>query len=281
MAPKRFDRFMVAVELASNSKVARLDDREFRCLLQGVWPLAAKSRPRGFLAVASQPATAADVANQARCPRRVAERTLEKMRSLNMLERDEATGLEHVHDWEEINPDPKADRTAADRQRRFRERHNGDSNGVTSNEKTLRNGGEVKKGKEGAKAPSSSGADRADRERAKATEDDRHLCRLLAELIRASNPKAKVRSDAAWLRDMRLLRERDANPSRDIERLIRWTFTDKHRDAVFWASTIQSPAGLREHFAQIWAKMQAATSPGAATGQVESSESFLARRSAG
>lgn len=121
MAPHGFDRFMVSIHLGSNPKVGRFTDREFRCLVTGVWTLAAESKPRGYLAIAGAAATADDVARRAHCSRATAHVTLLRMRSLGMLETDE-TGLEHVHDWEVLNPAPKVDRTAAERQRRRRAR---------------------------------------------------------------------------------------------------------------------------------------------------------------
>lgn len=111
----------------------------------------------------------------------------------------------------------------------------------------------------------------------KASDEDRANCRLFAELLKAFNPKAKIKSSAEWLKQMRLLREQDGNSAAEIDQAIRWVFTDPGRDARFWARTIQSPGGLREHFAQIWAQMTA-EKPGAP--QIESSASMLARRGA-
>jgi hypothetical protein len=116
------------------------------------------------------------------------------------------------------------------------------------------------------------------RERDKATDDDRRLCRTLAEHIRSRNPKAKIGSDTEWLRSMRLLRDRDKQTPDEIDRLIRWTFTDTSKDAQFWAKTIESPASLREHFARMWGQMVA--TPLAAVPSVEDSSAYLARRGA-
>jgi hypothetical protein len=85
---------MVAVDISTNPKIGRLTDPEFRCLVTGVWPLAAKSDPRGYLLVGRHPATERDVSHQARCAVSVARRTLSKLRELGMLERDEQTGWE-------------------------------------------------------------------------------------------------------------------------------------------------------------------------------------------
>lgn len=113
---------MVAVELGSNAKVGRLTDAEFRCLVTGVWALAAKAPIRGYLLVGEHPAEPGDVARQAHCTIAVAKRTLTRARTLGLVELDEETGCERVHDWEHINPAPKSDPTAAERMRRYRSR---------------------------------------------------------------------------------------------------------------------------------------------------------------
>jgi hypothetical protein len=128
---------------------------------------------------------------------------------------------------------------------------------------------------------SSSGAERADKESRKATDDDLTNCRLFGELARSRNPKVKIPKAktgewATWLREMRLLRSADENSPADIERVIRWLFTDPSQDAMFWGTTIQAPSGLREHFAQVWGKMNAA--PLRSVPKVESSADYLARR---
>lgn len=128
---------------------------------------------------------------------------------------------------------------------------------------------------ETAKAVSSSAASRTDQERERASDEDKANCRLFIKLLREHNPKAPIKSESEWLRQMRLLRERDDNSGAEIGRLIRWMFTNTGKDARFWASTIQSPAGLREHFAQVWAKMTMAATDAP---NVESSTALLARR---
>lgn len=86
----------------------------------------------------------------------------------------------------------------------------------------------------------------------KATEEDRALCRLLAELALERNPKFKVKSRGRWLTDMRLLRDRDGNSAAEIEEALRWVFGHS-----FWGGVIQSPGNLRDHFSQIWDQMGA------------------------
>lgn len=124
-------------------------------------------------------------------------------------------------------------------------------------------------GSDATDSASKDGLSDRDVERGKASDEDRRLCRLLAEHMRRRNPKAKIGSETSWLRSMRLLRERDGNTPGEIEQLITWLFTDPGDDADFWAGTIQSPKGLREHFGTVWGKMhpRAAGRRPAATGQ--------------
>lgn len=136
---------------------------------------------------------------------------------------------------------------------------------------------------EGAKAPSS-GADRADREMGKASEEDRANLRSFIKLGRDRNPKMKVPAAGTntlgdWFSQMRLLRERDGNAADEIASVIQWLFTDPGKDANFWGSTVAAPSGLREHYPQIWAKMKAQGN-GHKSPSVESSADFLARRGA-
>lgn len=140
---RAFDRFMVDIELGSNPKIGRLNDREFRCLVCGVWALAAKATPRGYLTVAGQPATEQDIAHQGRCSRSVARVTLARLRELGMVEMDSERGLEFCHDWTSLNPEPRPDRTNVERQRRYRAARNAVTNGsvttaeVKEKEKTV------------------------------------------------------------------------------------------------------------------------------------------------
>ena len=118
--PPTFDRFMIAVELGHNQKILRFSDAEFRCLITGVWALAAKTKPRGCLTVGGQPATERDIAGQAHCSVAIAKRTIDKMRALGMLEYDSDCDWFRVHDWDDVQPAPKKDPTNAARQRRHR-----------------------------------------------------------------------------------------------------------------------------------------------------------------
>lgn len=160
---------MVWIELSSNLKIGRLNDAQFRCLVTGIWAVAAKANPRGYLIVVGEPATADDIARQARCKPLIARQTLQIARSSELVEMDDELGVEFVHDWWEINPDPKPDPTNAERQARWRERRraarnaerNAASNAASNAPVTVRvtheiTGTEVKeKEKVGANAPTS------------------------------------------------------------------------------------------------------------------------------
>lgn len=275
MGRKAFDKFFVDGELGGNPKIGRLTDAQFRCLVTGVWTLAAKASPRGYLVVAGDPFTAQDVAHQAHCSIAVARSTIDKLRRMEMIELDDETGLEFCHDWWTLNPDPKQDSTNAERQARYRDRHNASSNGGSN---AVTNGQVTPPEVEERANALSSGAERAARENEKASDEDRANCRRFSELILQRNPKAKIPKGgtgeyAAWLSSMRLLRTADGNTADEIRRGMEWAVADE-----FWGATIQAPSGLREHFPQIWAKMLAAATPKNGAAQVESIEAYAARK---
>lgn len=269
---RKFDRYMVVVGAGRNRKFARLTDSERCAHFLGVLSVAAQSPRRGYLLVTDgEEAGPEEIASEAGVTVKVAESTMSKLMRVGVLKRDDDVGAWFVHDWNDVNPSPGAERT-----RRWR-----DASGDVSGDGAVTNGRhtnvtetspEVRSKKERAKALSSD----ADRAEEKATEDDVRLCRLLGELAKARNPKFKVKSKSRWLTDMRLLRERDGNDPAEIEAAIRWAFTDTGRDAQFWADVLQSPSNLREHFPQVWAKMKAA--PHLRAVPVEDSAAFLARR---
>lgn len=117
---KPFDRVMVHVEIAHHLKLRKLTDAERWAFVAGVLPIAAKSEMRGALTVGRAPAEAEDVAHQARVSVRVARSCLDKLRAVGLLERDGE--VEWVHDFEQWNPEPKRDETAAQRAREYRRR---------------------------------------------------------------------------------------------------------------------------------------------------------------
>lgn len=123
-----FDRFMVARDAASNPKVKRMKraGKETRwAWFHGVLAIAARAQPRGYLTIGDLPADEHDVADVADVTVAEARRAMKVGRDLGMLVRDDTTGWEFVHDWDEFNPAPRNDQTNAERQQRFRDRNAG------------------------------------------------------------------------------------------------------------------------------------------------------------
>ncbi len=125
MSPRTgFDRFMVDVDAASNPKVKRLRraGAEVRWTwFHGVLPIAAQAPMRGSLTIGTLVADEQDIADKADVTLAQARKTVAVARELGMLDRDE-DGIEWVHDFDDWNPEPKADGTASERSRRYRER---------------------------------------------------------------------------------------------------------------------------------------------------------------
>lgn len=132
---RKFDRFMLDVNIASHPKLARLTVPERWTLVAGILPLAAVSPIRGLLLIGHQRVEAEDVAHHARVPVKVATAAMEKLRAVGMLVHNPDLNCDEVHDWDDWNPAPKSDPSNADRQRRFRERRNarnGKNNGAVT-----------------------------------------------------------------------------------------------------------------------------------------------------
>jgi len=89
------------------------------------------------------------------------------------------------------------------------------------------------------------------------------LTTRLAERIQANDPKARVTpTSAAWLKDMRLLVDRDGRTHEEVAAVIDWCQADS-----FWKSNILSPAKLRQKFTQLSLRMNRSpmvTGPGSA-----------------
>jgi hypothetical protein len=122
MSRRAFTRFMLDVEIGHNLKLIGLTDSEWRAHVAGVLPIAAKSPIRGRLLIGDLPAGPEHVAHQAGVKVTAARRALTKLREVGVLVRDEEFGCERVHDWDEWNPAPKSDTTAAERQQRRRDK---------------------------------------------------------------------------------------------------------------------------------------------------------------
>jgi hypothetical protein len=100
---------------------------------------------------------------------------------------------------------------------------------------------------EGANAPSSSLERRPEID---------HLCGLLAQLIRANDPKAPVAPDGkAWQDACRLLLDRDGRSAAEIEAVIRWSQAHD-----FWRANVLGMPKLRRQFTQLLLQMNRAGS---------------------
>lgn len=129
-----YDKFMVAVDAAHNSKIRRLKraGKDARwAWFHGVLPIAASAPMRGSFCVGELAADADDVAGAAEVSVGEARKTLQVAREIGLLERDEE-GVEWVHDFEDYNPEPKRDSTSPDRSRRYRERQRAKRHGTVT-----------------------------------------------------------------------------------------------------------------------------------------------------
>lgn len=119
---RKFDRFMVDVNVGTNRKLRRLSVAERLCHLTGVLPVAAQAPIRGRLLVGDSEAEPRDFAELAGVSIRVALSTITKLREVGIIVKDDENQCEMVHDWADWNPSPKEDRTNVERQRRFQDR---------------------------------------------------------------------------------------------------------------------------------------------------------------
>jgi len=132
MAPRKFDRYMVHVAMGSHPKLGGLSDSEYRAHISGVLAVAAVAPIRGCLLVGELDAEPVHIAKAAGVTVRVARVTMEKLEALGILYRDGELGCLRVHDWDDLNPEPRKDDTNVDRQRRFRERRRNARNGTNN-----------------------------------------------------------------------------------------------------------------------------------------------------
>jgi hypothetical protein len=128
---KGFDHVMVHHNAGRNLKVRSFTTAEACAWVFGVLPIGGMARMRGAFMVGARPATARDVAEQSGQSMRTCTNLLQKMRDMGMLEHDPEIGAEWIHDFEEHNPEPKKDPTAAKRARDYRARQK-QRHGVTN-----------------------------------------------------------------------------------------------------------------------------------------------------
>lgn len=252
MSPRAFDRYMLDVEAGRNLKLSRLKDGERLAFFVGILPIAAKSPIRGRLLVGELPAEPRDVALQASVSERVARNAMGRLRDLGVLLADDEYQCERVREFEEWNPPPKKDTTAAERQAKRRAKLAAERDVTDESRRDDRDchGKVTPTEVEEKELPSGSSSS----ELAKASPDQLRLCRLLADLIRQHDSKFKSNPEStSWLRPMRLLlADRDSDAG-EIERVIRWAQADE-----FWQTNILCPAKLRKQFTQLTIKMKAA-----------------------
>jgi hypothetical protein len=114
---------MVHTGIGRNRKLRRrLTPEERWCYVAGVLVIAASSPIRGCLLIGGEPATVDDIADEAGVKVPVARSALNKLRDLEMVYPDPELTCERVHDFDDHNPAPKKDPTAAERMRRHREK---------------------------------------------------------------------------------------------------------------------------------------------------------------
>jgi hypothetical protein len=130
MSRRKFDRYMVQIGAGRNNKFVRFTDSERCAHFLGVLSIAASSPIRGCLLIGNDQATDAEIANEAGVTRQVAASALSKLKTKGILEFDAEVNAWRVHDWEDMNPEPKHDPTAAKRMVEYRDRRrNGARNG--------------------------------------------------------------------------------------------------------------------------------------------------------
>lgn len=143
MARRQYDRLLVATKIGTNRKIRRLRPDQRWTHVAGVLALAAESPIPGHLLIAEGvPVDPSDVAEHASVSESVAAKTMDALRDLGVLKYDAEARCEYVHDWDEWNPAPKSDPTAARRMREYRERlRNSERNdGVVTDRNARRNG---------------------------------------------------------------------------------------------------------------------------------------------
>jgi hypothetical protein len=127
----KFDRYMVEKGAGKHAKFARFTDGERCAHFLGVLSIAAQAPIRGYLLVGEQEAGAAEVSVEAAVTKAQAETALVKLKRIGVLERDNEVGAWFVHDWADMNPEPKHDATNAKRQADYRARRTACNGGVT------------------------------------------------------------------------------------------------------------------------------------------------------
>lgn len=119
---KVFDRFMVSVDIGHSLDLVDLTVPERWCFVAGLLAVAAKSPVRGCLLAGERAAHDKLIAKQADVSIAIVKSTRRKLREVGLVVDDAELGCERITSWDRWNPAPREDATAADRQRRRRER---------------------------------------------------------------------------------------------------------------------------------------------------------------
>lgn len=121
---KGFDSFLVRNKIGTSRSLRRLTPAERWCYVAGVLGIASDSPVRGALLITDgEPATVEDIADQAGVPRAVAQRTLNKLTTLNKIELDSEFNCYVIPNWNRHQPASKSSETReAWRERKRRSR---------------------------------------------------------------------------------------------------------------------------------------------------------------
>jgi len=273
---KPFDKYMLHVDVGTDEKFAHLSEVERLAHVVGVLAVAAKSPVRGVLLVGDMPATAAHVARRAGVSERVAASAIRKLREVGVLVHDEELGALRVLHWDRYNPAPKRDATAAERQRRRRERVARERDVTPASRRDGRDGLAVVTplvppavtpavtNPEGEREQEGEGTTSRPAARpAPPRPEVAALSRRLATLIAARDDRARVSPESPrWLAAIRLLLDEDGRSPAEVEAVIVWLGRGETDDARFWQSNVLSAPKLREKFTQLVAVMQRSGSAG-------------------
>lgn len=247
-----FDHYLLHHGVGTDEKLAMLTDGEFRAHVAGVLALAHKSPMRGYLFVGEIEAQPVHVARKAGVSERVAKSAVTKLRQVGVLVHDAEVGGWYVHNWEQHQAQ-RRDPTAARRAQDYRDRKRA-SRGASRDESVS----VPDPSRDPSRAPGlpegieelEGTSPRPNSAEAEVSPEAQRLCDLLAELMVANDPKAKVAPDSkGWLDAARLLLDRDGRDPAEAEAVLRWCQAD-----AFWRANVLSMPKFREKYTQLLLK---------------------------
>lgn len=220
----------IDVAIGGHPRVRALPVEERWAFVAGVLALAGAAPTPGLLVgLDGEPLTPEQVALQAGVSVEAATGALRKLHQFGTI--TAGPGGARLASWQDWNPPVRAsDLPEATRARKRAER--------------ARKRAEAEQIRSGRGRPQLELDERTDVTR---------LCHLLAEMVRANDPKARVEpDDSKWRDSMRLLLDKDGRSVDEVERAIRWALTDE-----FWRAIVLTPRKLRRNFDQVWQRMRA------------------------